>query len=106
MSKTIKSLGGITVRFIEAINGFKTKYGHWPTRVEADAQTIAFLATDSLTPLGFFLLQSKVELAVGEEMKIMAKGVGDEVFDYGTEGWQSEQIHKHDARQWLGLDDA
>lgn len=105
MNKTIKSPGGITVRFIEALNGFKTKFGHWPTTLEAEADTIAFLATTSLTPLGFFLLQSKVNLIVGEQGKILAKGELGEVFDYGEEGWQSSDEHRHDARLWLGLDE-
>jgi hypothetical protein len=105
MNKTIKSPGGITVRLIETLNGFKAKYGHWPTTLEAEAETIAFLATTSLTPLGFFLLQSKVNLVMGAEGKILAKGAREEVFDYGEEGWQSPDGHKHDARQWLGLDE-
>jgi len=105
MSKTIKSQGGITVRFIEAINGFNTKYGHWPTALEAEGDTIASLATASLTPLGFFLLQSKVDLTIGEEGKIVAKGKDSEIFDYGEEGWQTPEGHKHSARQWLGIDE-
>jgi hypothetical protein len=105
MNKTIKSPGGITVRFIEALNGFKNKYGHWPKTLEADAETIAFIATTSLTPLGFFLLQSKIDLVRGAEGKILTKGEREEVFDYGEEGWQSPCGHKHEASQWLGLDD-
>jgi 8-oxo-dGTP pyrophosphatase MutT (NUDIX family) len=103
--QTIKRPGGITVRFIEALNGFKTKYDYWPSVLEAEAETIAFLASQSLTPLGFFLLQSKVDLRIGEQGKILAKGKCGDVFDYGDEGWQSENGHKHDARQWLGLDE-
>jgi hypothetical protein len=105
MNKTIKYPGGITVRFIEALNGFKTKFGYWPTTLEAEAETIAFLATTSLTPLGFFLLQSKVDLITGTQGKILVKGDRGEVFDYGEEGWQNPDGHKHDARQWLGLDE-
>jgi hypothetical protein len=102
-SKTIKNSGGVAVRFIEALNGFKTKYGYWPDRIEAEPETICVLATHCLTPLGFFELQSKVELARGEPGKIVATARGDDAFDYGEEGWQTE--HGHDARAWLGLDD-
>lgn len=97
MSKTINSPGGIIVRFIEALNGFKSKYGYWPSVVEAEEGTIAFLATESLTPFGFFLRQSKVDLVVGESSRILAKGKERDVFDYGEEGWQSEDGHSHDA---------
>lgn len=103
--KTIKTSGGVTVRFMEALNGFNTKYGYWPSVLEAEAETIASLASQSLTPQGFFLLQSKVDLRIGEQGKILAKGNHGDVFDYGDEGWQSKDGHKHDARQWLGLDD-
>lgn len=104
MSKTIKSPKGVTVRFIEAINGFKTRYGYWPTRLEAAAATIAAVATENLTPLGFFLMQSKIDLVVGQDGCLVAKGRGEDIFDYGRDGWQSEGRHEHDARAWLGLD--
>ncbi len=102
--QTIKIPEGITFRFIEALNGFKAKYDYWPSVLEAEAETIAFLASQSLTPLGFFLLQSKVDLHIGEQGKILAKGKCGDVFDYGDEGWQFKNGHKHDARHWLGLD--
>lgn len=105
MSKTIKTQGGVVVRFIEAINGFRSKHGCWPSKVLAEEATIAHLATVSLTPLGFFLLQSKLEVVVGEQGRILALGDGGEVFDYGEEGWQESDGHRHDAMQWLGLDD-
>lgn len=105
MNKTIKNPGGITVRFIEAINGFHTKHGYWPTMIEAEDATIAALATNCLTPLGFFLLQSKVELRSGEQGKIIAYGNERDIFDYGEEGLKLPAGHKHNARDWLGLDD-
>jgi hypothetical protein len=103
MNKTMKDDGGVFQRFTEALNGFKTKYGYWPERIEAEPVTISFLATHCLTPLGFFLLQSKVELVEGEPGKILAKGRDEDVFDYGEEGWRGE--HAHDARAWLGLEE-
>lgn len=105
MSKTIKTPGGITVRFIEAINGFRTKHGYWPIAIEAESATISALATHCLTPLGFFLLQSKIDLKEGEMGKIIAYGKDRDTFDYGEEGWKNKEGHKHDARQWLGLDE-
>lgn len=103
MNKTIKNDGGVVVRFIEALNGFKSKHGYWPETIEAEAATICALATYCLTPLGFFLLQSKVDLVEGAPGRILAKGRGEDVFDYGEEGWRGE--HRHDARVWLGLED-
>jgi hypothetical protein len=103
VSKTIRHPGGVLVRFIEAFNGFKTKFGYWPELVEAEPATISALATHCLTPLGFFLLQSKVDVVEGDRGKILAKSRRGDVFDYGDEGWQQE--HEHDARAWLGLDE-
>ncbi|ANY61073.1 hypothetical protein MA05_01895 [Comamonas aquatica] len=67
-----------------------------------EASSIGVLATGCLTPLGFFLVQSKVDLVVGDDGKILAKGRNGDVFDYGDEGWRGE--HQHDAYTWLGLD--
>lgn len=83
----VKKSGGITVLFIEAINGFKTKHGYWPTSIHYKDATIAALATYCLIPLGFFLLQSKIELRPGEQGKIIAYGKDNDAFDYGEEGW-------------------
>jgi hypothetical protein len=102
MNATIKTPDGVLVRVIEAIDGFKSKFGDWPGRVEAPAETIAIIATVSLTPHGFFLLQSKVELTLGADGKILALGKQGQVFDYGEEGWQIPS-HKHSARTWLGI---
>ena len=105
MRTTIKNPGGITVRFVEAINGFRNKFGYWPTKLEVDTETIAFMATVSFTPLGFFLVQSKIEISIGALDKMLAKGKAGDVFDYGEEGWESPSGHDHNARNWLGLDE-
>lgn len=81
MSKTIRDQGGVLCRIIEAINGFRSKFGHWPTVLVADSGTVALLATVHLTPLGFFLLQSKLDIETGQDLEILAKGAGGEVFD-------------------------
>ena len=104
MNQTIKRELGITVRFIEALNGFRKKHGYWPDRIEAHDATIAALATEYLTPLGFFLLQSKVSLIAGAEGVMVARGRDDDAFDYGREGLRTSK-YKHDARAWLGLDE-
>ena len=108
MNKTIKSPGGITVRVIEALNGFRRKHGYWPSTLTADSALISFLATKSLTPLGFFLFQSKVELVEGAEGDVVASGRYGDTFSYGNEGWQDLPVREGtevvDARAWLGLD--
>lgn len=103
MTKAIKQPGGIMVRVIEALNGFRTKFGYWPSVLEMESEAIACLATDLLTPFGFSLLQSRVQIVNAREQKIVAKGMPGDEFDYGEEGWRTEGKHDHDARAWLGL---
>lgn len=96
------------MRVIEALNGFKRKHGYWPSTLTADCSLIFFLATTSLTPLGFFLLQPRVELVEGAEGHIVASGRDGASFSYGNEGWQDLPVREGtgvvDARAWLGLD--
>lgn len=99
----IRRPGGVTVRIIEALNGFRTRHGHWPVQLELDAETIATLACHYLTPQGFYQLQTHVSIVRGADGIILAKGERGETFDYGEEGWQNEQGHVHDAMVWLGL---
>lgn len=99
----IKSPGGITVRVIEALNGFRSKFGYWPTSLQMEGASIACLATELLTPFGFFSLQSRVSIEVSERGRLLAVGHSGDVFDYGEEGWETAGGHAHDARAWLGL---
>lgn len=61
-------------------------------------------SNDGLTPLGFFLVQSKIDITIGDDGFILAKGRNCDSFDYGDEGWQNNGEHSHDARDWMGLD--
>lgn len=99
----IKTPGGVMVRVIEALNGFRSKFGYWPSSLEMEAEAIAHVATELLTPFGFFLLQSRVQIINAHEQKVVAKGHPGDEFDYGEEGWRSDGKHEHDARAWLGL---
>ncbi|MBV5331573.1 hypothetical protein JZU69_04130 [bacterium] len=106
MSKATKSAGGIMERFILAINAFKAKFGYWPTKIEAHEGTIVTLALGHLTPLGFFLLQSRVEIEVSTEFDIRLSGQGRDALVYGDEDcFELAQGRKHEARAWLGWDD-
>lgn len=106
MNKATKSAGGIMERFILATNAFKAKFGYWPTKIEAHEGTIAALATVHLTPLGFFLLQSRLDLEVSIEVDIRVSGQGRDALVYGDEDcFELAQGCKHDARAWLGWDD-
>jgi hypothetical protein len=101
----IKDAGGIFQRVIEALNGFRTKFGYWPKRLEMEAESLAVLSTQLLTPSGFFLMQSKLTISVCHAPQIVATGNDGHMFDYGTEGWSSPHGHTHSALKWLGLEE-
>lgn len=64
MNATVNDAGGAIQRVFEAINGFKAKHGYWPNQLHVYPELVAVMATQSLTPLAFFLLQSKVKLSI------------------------------------------
>jgi len=105
MNKMIKDAGGILQRVIEALNGFRTKFGYWPKNLEMEAETLAVLSTQLLTPSGFFLMQSRLTISVCHEPRIVATGSDGDMFDYGTEGWSSPHGHTHSALKWIGLEE-
>jgi hypothetical protein len=101
MSATIKDPGGIVVRSMEAIDGFRATFGYWPDSLEAHPDTIAAMATECFTPLGFFLLQSKVRIVRGE-VDLIATGRDGDRFRYAVDEWD-RAAREHSAMQWLQL---
>jgi hypothetical protein len=105
MKKTVVRPGGVVVRLIEALNGFRTKYGYWPHAIDLPAGTLDAIANYHLTPHGFALVKKRVELRPNdrEPMDVVAFGKDDDNFSYGDEGWRTQGQHQHDARAWIGL---
>lgn len=103
MNKTVKRTGGILTRVIATLNDFRAKHGYWPESLEIQASSISALVTYYLTPLGFFLVQSKVELKEGREGDIVARGRGSDIYSYSEEMGDFKS-HSNHAELWLGLD--
>ena len=103
-AKEILAEGGMLVRVFQAIDGFKAKFGYWPTTLEFDAETIDFLESEIFTPQGMTKLRSKLTLSIGEANKMIARGKGRDTFDYGSEGWEFLRPEgAMDARTWFGF---
>src|SRR5262245_24076014 len=53
--------GGYLSRTLETLNGFKDKFGHWPTKLRLPTTALEALRDKHLTPPGFQTLQAKLE---------------------------------------------
>ncbi len=88
------------VRVCKAIDGFRGRYGHWPKRVRIMPVSFVDLVSHVLTPLGFALVSSVVELIPEEDAEMIADdGTGAE-FNYGRE--ESENAVTPRTREWFG----
>lgn len=100
--QAVRHGGGNLVRVLQALDGFFARHRCWPSVISLYADCLVALATHHLTPFGFFLLQSKVELRVIPDVAIIAQDDAGRTFDYGREGGTV----KNDgipARVWLGF---
>jgi hypothetical protein len=95
-----RQLGGHLSRVLETLNGFKEKYGHWPTTLRLSPVAIEALRDKHLTPLGFQILRTKLELVVGEQERLKAEDDAGLAFDYVKEGWSGNSPPRR-AEEWL-----
>jgi hypothetical protein len=61
------------VRACCAIDGFRSRYGRWPKRVRLMPIAFVDLVSNVLTPVGFALVSSVVELVPEEHAEMIAK---------------------------------
>ena len=94
--------GGNLVRTLQALDGFMATHGCWPTRLQMRPECLVDLATHHLTPLGFYRLQSKVQLEVSDELDLIARDEAGRLFGYGLHGWDVKNASQP-AREWLGI---
>jgi hypothetical protein len=70
------------IRVCSAINGFRARFGRWPKRVRLVPIAFTNLVCDVLTPVGFALVSSVVELVSEEDAWMIADdGTGAEYGD-------------------------
>lgn len=103
MTKTVNHPRGVLVRVLITLNEFKAKHGYWPAAIGIQPDSLAALATYHLTPLGFFLLQSKVSIHAGHEGDVVATGKDGDVYSYSNELGDFDDAANR-ADKWLGLD--
>jgi hypothetical protein len=95
-----KCYGGHLSRTLETLNGFKDKYGAWPTKLRLPPLALEALREQHLTASGFAALSSRLELIVGDYEALTAEDDAGLKFDYSKEGWSGKRAPKG-ADQWL-----
>jgi hypothetical protein len=89
------------VRVCAAIDGFRVRYGRWPNRVRVMPVTFDDLVAHVLTPIGFALVSSYVELVPEEEAEMIAEGGSGAEYSYGREGFPEGDVEPP-TRAWFG----
>jgi hypothetical protein len=62
------------VRVCASIDGFRTRYGRWPTRVRLFAGALENLRDHVLTPAGFEVVIGIVQLVADDQAPMVADG--------------------------------
>ena len=90
------------VRFCAAVNGFRSRYKKWPSRVVLEPGYIADLR-HILSKADFAKVSAVVQLVPKKGVHIRAEGDGSESYDYSLEGFAKEEPDI-DAYKWFGLE--
>jgi hypothetical protein len=89
------------VRVCAAIDGFRILYGRWPKRVRMMPISYVDLVSHVLTPLGFALVSSYVELIPEEDAEMIADDDSGAEYCYGRQESPSGEVEPT-AWEWFG----
>ena len=89
------------VRLCAAIDGFRLRFGKWPTVVCMDRVVYEDLQW-MFSEQAFRALKDKVRLRVKRGATIAAEDGEGRVYDYGREGFPPETLEPS-AHEWLGV---
>jgi ADP-ribose pyrophosphatase YjhB (NUDIX family) len=70
-------------RILATVAGFRRKYGHWPQRLLTYRGMVEAIPKDILTPLGWDMLNQKLEIVPIDEGTLFAEGAAGERCEYG-----------------------
>jgi len=88
-------------RACAAINGFRIKYGRWPTRLLMPDGGLRVFGELLFTPESFAKLQERIEMVEADRPFVATDDDGNE-YGYGGEGFPEERPDI-DAEAWLGI---
>ena len=89
------------VRTCAAIDGFRVEYGRWPKRVRMMEIAFADLVGHVLSPQGFALVSSHVELVPEEDAEMIADDETGVEYNYGQKGFPRGELELP-TWQWFG----
>jgi hypothetical protein len=92
--------GGDLARMLETLNGFKDKYGHWPTKLRLSSGVLELLREKHLTAIGFRDLESKLQLITCKDERLTAEDDAGLAFNYAKDGWYGKRPARG-ADEWL-----
>lgn len=72
-------------RILATINGYRRKYGAWPRRILMDAGMARSIMHEVLTPLGWNMLATKLEIVEVAEGTVIVEGEDGERCDYNVD---------------------
>jgi hypothetical protein len=87
------------IRFCAAVDGFRYRFGEWPSVVRLGSGYVADLQ-HILGDKGFETLQEKLTLRIDEQANFIAEDEAGRTYDYSSEGFSPEQPSPS-AIEWL-----
>jgi ADP-ribose pyrophosphatase YjhB (NUDIX family) len=69
-------------RILATVAGFRKQYGHWPQRLLMDRGMVEAIPAQILTPLGWNMLNHKLEIIRIDEGTLFAEGAAGQRFEY------------------------
>jgi len=90
------------IRLCAAIDGFKVRYGHWPTKVLIHEDILFTLEEVIFMPESMQKIRKKIILVVADE-PVVAQDEDGNQYSYGYEGFPKRRP-KLNAAKWLGVE--
>jgi hypothetical protein len=90
------------VRLCAAVDGFRSRYKRWPTRVTTDPRCIDDLRDHVLSKEDFARISALLSLVPKERGSFTAEDDQGGKYDYGTEGFAKGEPDVK-AYEWFGL---
>ena len=91
------------IRFLGAVDGFRSSYGRWPESVRIHPESLQNLREHVLTKESFATVCAKVRLIPDEDARIDAEDAEGNRYSYGEQGFPKERPTPR-AEEWFGVE--
>jgi hypothetical protein len=90
------------VRACAAIEGFRVRYGKWPSRLRLFPVALEDLRDNVFSEESFGILCQRLDLVPAEHAAMVAEDEDGNSYSYGTEGMPNDELQAR-ASEWLGI---